>query len=231
MDIVRELDLMFFVALCTVTGFVATTTYLLMKQQKIDDTMVKLNTQTWIYFWVFHLLSYVLGLVSRLYLYETPELARLVDTMSMNVIMIGITIKVFYVEKLLDQMKKHYFTWFNICAIIYTIAMWRIMKTSTPAIIIGFIFQALGFAVLPLMYLYLAFQSSGRIRKNALFALVGLLIIEFSLSFQVHNIVVVFPTYVEDFMAIFGFPPQTLNPIFVIGGTILVYKSYSTGIT
>lgn len=227
MDLVRELDLMFFVALCTVTSFIAVTTHYLMQKQKLGDALVQLNTKTWVLFWFCHVVSYTLGLISRLYLSEYENAAQLVDTISMNAIMIGVTIKVYYVEKLIEPIKRHYFTFFNLFAIVFIFVTWETVKSSEPIILIVFLLQALGFVVLPFMYLYIAMKSEGLIRKNAIFALVGLLIIELSLSFQAHNVVVVIPNYIEDFIAIFRFPPQILNPILVIVGTLLVYKSYS----
>ncbi|MBD3352431.1 MAG: hypothetical protein GF364_13165 [Candidatus Lokiarchaeota archaeon] len=226
MDVVREIDLMLWVSSITFTSFLAYTVQYKIHRKRIEDEVVYKNIQTWIYFFICKAIGNTFGIINRLYLGETPNLKVLFDMISIGFDLSAITIKVNYLEKTLKLFERPYLTYFNIITIIITFITGEALKSNEVVMIIVFILQVVGFLFLPLMYLYMIFHSKGPIRRNAIFILAGLLILEIGLSIQAHNLTVIWPDLPATFQEITGISYLYTTPIEIMVGNFLIYKGF-----
>lgn len=227
MDIIRELDLIFFVAMVNVELFIAIVTAYRLRLSKNNDPLFNSNIKSWVWFFYFLAFANIVGIVSRNYLFEYEDLKNFTDALSIAFNYLAITMKVFHIEKVLNPFKHYYFTYFNMIVIISTMATWNWIKSSIPVMVLQIIIQIIGFFMLPFMYLKVGIGSKGIIRRNALFVVVGIVLLEMALTAQAHNIELIFPGFTSDFFILFGFPFQIINPSVVIFCIFLIYKSYS----
>lgn len=227
MDIIRELDLIFFVAMINVELFIAIVTNYRLKISKNNDIVLYSNIKSWVKFYYCLAIANILGILSRNYLFEYDDLKSFTDALSIAFNYVAITMKVFHIEKVLKPFKRKYFTIFNVLVIFSTVATWNWIKDSLLVMILQIIIQMVGFSLLPLMYLKVGIGSQGVIRRNALFVVIGIILLEIALTTQAHNIELIFPGFTIDFFTRFGFPFQVINPSVVIFCIFLIYKSYS----
>lgn len=227
MDIIRELDLMFFVAMINVELFIAIVTRYRLSLSRNDDTVFNSNIKSWVKFFYYLSIANILGILSRNYLFDYQNLKLFIDALSVAINYLAITMKVYHIEKVLKPYKRMYFTYLDIFVIFLTIATWKWIKFSLTIMVFQIIIQLIGFFILPFMYLKVAYNSQGIIRRNALFVVIGIILLEMALTTQAHNIELIYPGFIIDFFTRFGFPFQVINPSIVIFCIFLIYKSYS----
>jgi hypothetical protein len=227
MDMPREIDLMFFVAMINVEVFIAIISNYRLKHTKTKDQGIKSNIKSWVLFLYFLALANTLGVISRLYLTDFESLKRFFDSLSIASNFAAVTFKVNNIEKVLKPFKHLYFTYIDIFIIVLTISAWNILKDNISITIFVIIIGIIGFLILPYMYLKVAIKSTGIMRRFALYVVFGVIVLEFTLTLQAHNIELIFPGYTLAFFERFGFPPQIINPLIIIGCLSLIYQSYA----
>lgn len=231
MDIVRELDLMFWTASITITLFLGIFTQMKLSYQKLDDEILTGHIKTWAYFFFFTAAGNTFGLLNRLIILQLPSvdpnLPIIIDQISITLDLTAIMIKVNYIERIMKFFKRPYLTYYNFAEIIFGWVLWGQNKEPGPIPIIYLALNALAFLMLPLIHIYIATKTSGNLRWNALKIAVGLVILELALSFQAHNVELVFPNFSADWIAMMWFPFQIVTPCIVVLCFFLIYRGYS----
>jgi hypothetical protein len=230
MDMPREIDLMFFVAMINVEVFVAIITNYRLKHTKNKDQGIKSNIKSWVWFLYFLALANTFGVISRFYLSDFESLKNFFNSLSIASNFLAVTFKVNNIEKVLKPFKHLYFTYIDIFIIILTISTWSVLRDNISIALFIIIVGIIGFLILPYMYLKVAIKSTGVMRKYALYVVIGVIVLEFALTLQAHNIELIFPGYTLTFFERFGFPPQIINPCFVIACVGLIYESYTNSL-
>ena len=186
------LDLILWVVNVAITFLLALITFMKFNKKKDEfDKVIKENIMTWLLFYVFLGLANTLNIIWRFVVVD-PQVADLIDALSIIVVLIAMLVKVFNIERSMNRanLYKGYFSTIVIIIVIGfgVVANPVAFRDVDLVLLTYFILMAIGFAVFPLIYFYLGFKSVGDARKNAFIVAIGVLLLIFGLLFQPQNI-------------------------------------------
>jgi len=229
-NLTRDIDLILWTISISVMSFIGSSVIYKLKYLKIEDKNIYFNVLTWGLFFIFTAIGNTFGLINRLWFWKIPIIRTKIDTISIFFDFLAIAFKIIYIEKSLKIFKKPYFSYYNLIVLILIITTSGMLKSVLYITIIVFILQIIGISILPLLYFYIFIKSSGPIKINTLFILIGFIGLEIALSMQAHNLNIIWPNFPIQFQAIFGFPYLWISPIEVIIFTLFIYRGFKISI-
>ncbi|MHA1788919.1 MAG: hypothetical protein ACTSXT_06785 [Candidatus Helarchaeota archaeon] len=198
------------------------------KKTKYDGT-TRRNIIIWGYFFLIIIITSIIILIWKInYNYWDYEIKDIVERISNILIFLACLIKVYDVEKVLNESKNYKGYYFSILMLIVMIIMVFIspslLKTISIIQIILIIFIFAGFSIFPIIYLYLAVKSGGEVRYNSLKVSAGAVFIGLGFLFRYENLIGylnINPILDQliDFLNI-------TSPISIIIGIILIFWSF-----
>jgi hypothetical protein len=221
MDLVREVDLLFWTAANVLTAILAVTTIAKKFDKKLDPSQRKANLVWGLYFTCM-MIANTLNIVWRLYVFEIygADMAKFIERLSMIVLNIGWIILISYFDTTMKWFKRPYFLYLMIGLLIF-----NLLVGYTHGTIIEIIYAALtgiGFSLFPIIFLIIARRSEGIIRKNSYLIFLGSLIFGIAMTIQRQNVISFVPSVVE-FFDNFIFPFVILSPILIIISNVLMF--------
>ncbi|MCP4764423.1 MAG: hypothetical protein GY870_21795 [archaeon] len=226
--LVRELEIQFWITIFVFLIFIGSNSATKLRYQPPKDRLVRENIITWIIFLLMSGISLLQSLFSELYLKEFLGESNNLFIFSVHFSrawnFTAIIVKLNFVERKIKFYDHLYLTYFGIAIIIIDFAMWRRVDSSVRILFpIYFVITIL----LPVVYIYIAFQNKGRFRILSLRIAFGLILLEGGSIFRISFIHRFYPNFAVDFINLYGFPYEIINMILIFTGLSLIYLGYS----
>ena len=163
------------------------------KREYQADEAQQRTFNIWSYFFILLAISNILILIWRFAIPESNAILIDIIERSSNVLFyLACFIKVYDIEKSLirsDWYHHHYFSTISIIAILINAAVPPAFLKAISAYQLAFlILVTISFAVFPIIYLYVALKSSGKIRRGALKVCVGAMFLALGYLFRPENL-------------------------------------------
>lgn len=222
-----NIDLTLWLSCVIITFLIALLT--LIRYTSIRSVMEKFqkeNILTWTIFLLSIAIANTLNIIWRFVIVDT-EIAASVDFISRILVHLAILTKIINIERGInhsDFYRGYYFTILYIISIIYGIIISPFITDVGIAQIIYLVISLIGFIVFPGIFLYIALKSSGTARRNALYVVIGAILLGAGLLFQPRNIAEYFVADPNFELIIISF--TILSPLAITLGILLIYLSY-----
>jgi len=185
----------------------------------------RISNLIWSLYFLFMLSANILSILWRRFILEIygVELAKLLENISMIFLNCGWLILVGYFDIKRSEKKRPYF--FIILIIIFPFSILINFHLGQIIEILYFIAVAIGFSIVPILFIKIARHSEGIIRKNS-FRLSGALItFGIGLLIQQQNVEPFVPQVIYFFDNVIKFPYLFLSPILISISMIIFYIS------
>ena len=184
------------------------------------------NILTWGLFLLFIALANTVNIIWRFTISDIG-VAESLELISQVFVYISFFIKVFNIERGINRSnfyKGYYFSILELISVIYGIIIYPFIKEIGIPQTINIILSIVGFAVFPLIFLYLGLKSTGVARTRSFMVAAGAIIMGTGMLLQPQNVeayllVLPNPEFLLAFFTIYC-------PVSILTGTILIFLSY-----
>jgi hypothetical protein len=221
------IDLGLWITGVVVTYLIAIYTFLKFNSKKAEmEKYQKEIILTWVLFLVFLGIANTLNIIWRFGIADV-DTAQFVEFLSQLFVYISFFTKILNIERGINRSKfykGYYFSILELVSIIFGIVIYPIITEVGPIQTIYLILSIAGFAVFPIIFIYMTIKTTGATRTKSVLVVIGALFIGVGMVLQPQNVVEyikALPDY-EILLAFF----TVLCPILIIIGIIFIFLSY-----